>query len=935
MKPPDTDVVQGRQDPLVGKRLASYEVLSRVARGGMGVVYRARHIFIDKIVALKVLDPALAARTDLIERFRTEAQSLARVEHENVIKVMDILEDKGVHFIVMDFAEGVNLRRHVKQHGPMPADELLSVARQVAEALFAAHREGILHRDIKPENLILNARGRCKLADFGLAGDLRLISEGHEGPLNFGTPAYSSPEVLRRLVPDGRSDIFSYAATLWFLATGEPPFGQEGIQPVLLRQKQGAKPLEHARPDLPVKMTRVINECLAWNPGDRPESFREVLDRLPRRAYPRAQPGGTEPTGMITTEAVTAEMPPSRRRIAWIATVLAITAAAVVAGVVWWATRDGDAVPEQPAITEVPQPAPPRQTPPVTNEPEPPAELPEEAAFNSAELGSRAALLRGDYKGAWDAWTPFILEHGESELQADAKSRRDDVASRVRALRESEYSKTRDAIDNALASDRTGEALAAVDRFPPELLTPLSDDDHIGVVTQLQTQRQRVEAAEATALARLLEQADADRRRWEQARTQPGEADEASRMQTAAILLDERAALERFLTGRSPQTREKVERRLDGLRRLLESVHQDSKLPAAAWRQYQDRTLGELALWLEEKLSPCTGMLSERDFTGALRHAREVKEQLESRTAELKTGFATVDALVRESTILGTAATMYAGDIRLALNAHALAETELRALVRSGAVRDYQVHASIEADGKRSVRVIRHTGRVASVSDGEFVVDGETGRATVSIDMLTVAAFRRLMAGASSPADRMSVLAWCALQGRDDDAAQELARLEGLESTDRAMLASARMLQQYGVPAPGALRTLRFLAAKSGLIARAQFEEAWGPAGELQGLLAAQMGAIAEDRQAAQDYVALVRRVEDPELVHLGAFSRALRLAAVEEADLLNRTRLEPLVAEAWFELARVVEEPSRARLYAARALLLDASHEGAWRMLR
>src|SRR5690606_2313090 len=125
----------------------------------------------------------------------------------------------------------------------------------------------------------------------------------------------------------------------------------------------------------------------------------------------------------------------------------------------------------------------------------------------------------------------------------------------------------------------------------------------------------------------LLEQADADRRRWEQARTQPGEVDDASRMQTAGILLDERAALERFLAGRSRQTQEKVERRLEGLRRLLESVHQDAKLPAAAWRQYQDRTLGELALWLEAKLSPCTGMLRKRDFVGALRHARDVREQ--------------------------------------------------------------------------------------------------------------------------------------------------------------------------------------------------------------------------------------------------------------------------------------------------------------------
>jgi serine/threonine-protein kinase len=180
-----------KPDPLIGKRIGSYEVLARVARGGMGVVYRARHIYIDKVVALKVLDPALSARPELIERFRTEAQSLARVEHEHVVKVIDILEDQGVHCIVMDFAEGENLRQQVKKHGPLPADELLSVARQTAEALFAAHREGILHRDIKPENLIMNARGRCKLADFGLAGDLRLITEGHEGPLNFGTPAYA------------------------------------------------------------------------------------------------------------------------------------------------------------------------------------------------------------------------------------------------------------------------------------------------------------------------------------------------------------------------------------------------------------------------------------------------------------------------------------------------------------------------------------------------------------------------------------------------------------------------------------------------------------------------------------------------------------------------------------------------------------------------
>lgn len=925
-------------DPLVGKRLASYEVLARVARGGMGVVYRARHVYIDQIVALKVLDPALSSRPELIERFRTEAQSLARVEHENVIKVIDILEDSGVHFIVMDFAEGLNLRQHVKRHGPMPADALLSVARQVGEALDAAHRQGILHRDIKPENLIMNAEGRCKLADFGLAGDLRLIVEGHEGPLNFATPAYSPPEVLRRGMPNERSDIFSFGATLYFLATGEPPYGQAGAQQVLVAQQQGTQPIAQRRPDLPPKLAQLISDCIAHDPADRPAGARNVLERLPRRVFASSLPYNgtpTEPTGPIAND----PKPETDSRLArWLtlgAVALGVAALSTVA-VLWWAGRD----PEPNQATAPPE-SPPVNTPPVAPrtpspqngpEPEAPTTLPEEEAFNAAELESRTALSRADYFGAWQAWTRFIQRYGSTPFADDARRRRTAIVQRVRELRESELRKARDACEAALAERRMADALAALDRFPPELLVALGEDDQVAVTEQLATQRQRVVAVEAPELARLLEQADELRRQWHEAREKGDSLREFERARLSANLLRERDLLEKFIPGRLAETRETLERRLSGLRRLIEAVHQEAREPAVAWRAFHDETLPELAAWLRAELKPAEEMLARRDFKAALRHAVAVSTELERRIAALSSEHAEVESRMRSSALLGNILQRVIDDVRLADSLHDVLETELRTLQRTGATREFILHAEI-TNGVRSERTIRYSGRVSSVTGQEFTLQLESDRPSLRIDMLTAATARRLLRDSRRPQDVLALVAWLAMQGLNDEAKAELSRLEG--ATREAIRGAA--LAGAGIPAPPEMRVLDYLSARGGLMTRAAFEHQHGSDNVHAELLSWQEGVLAGAGSAAEDYLQAVRKVEDPELVSLNAYARALALGSPSESDLRNRTLLEPFSADALAKLAAALQEsdPAAAQLTAGRAMILDPSNEAAWAILR
>ena len=213
----------------VARRLPQFEIMGLLGRGGMGVVYKARQTQLDRIVALKILPPADAASRGFVERFRREARSLAKLSHPNIVSVYDFGESNGLFFFVMEFVDGLSLREMIRGHRLMPA-EALTIVPRICDALQFAHEEGVVHRDIKPENILMDKRGRVKVADFGLAKllgreetDPRLTVSGAV----LGTPRYMAPEQSENPESvDHRADIYSLGVVFYELLTGELPVGR-------------------------------------------------------------------------------------------------------------------------------------------------------------------------------------------------------------------------------------------------------------------------------------------------------------------------------------------------------------------------------------------------------------------------------------------------------------------------------------------------------------------------------------------------------------------------------------------------------------------------------------------------------------------------------------------------------------------------------------
>jgi eukaryotic-like serine/threonine-protein kinase len=245
-----------------GTRLGPYEIESVIGAGGMGNVYRARDTRLDRAVAIKQLTP------EHLERFEREARAIAALNHPNICQVYDV----GADYLVLEYLEGQPVR------GPMPADEALRLARQIAGALLAAHERGILHRDLKPANIIVTAGGTAKLLDFGVAKVLKASPDAtvtREGAL-VGSPAYMSPEQIEGNPLDVRSDVFGFGAVLYEMLAGHRAFsGQTTSQVIaaILRDD----PLPFAAPP---ELERIIRRCLAKRPSDRYQTMAEVKGAL-------------------------------------------------------------------------------------------------------------------------------------------------------------------------------------------------------------------------------------------------------------------------------------------------------------------------------------------------------------------------------------------------------------------------------------------------------------------------------------------------------------------------------------------------------------------------------------------------------------------------------------------------------------------------------
>jgi len=268
---------------LEGTSLGHFRLEKFVGGGGMGSVFRAIDMRLGRTVAVKVLSRD-RTEPETLRRFQNEAQSAARLDHENIARVYYVGEDRGLHFIVFEFIEGVNIRDLVEQKGPLPLDETISYMLQVAEALEHASQRHVVHRDIKPSNILVTADGRAKLVDMGLAR-LRIESDRNDltaSGVTLGTFDYISPEQARDpRIADVRSDLYSLGCTLYFMLTGRPPF-PEGtlLQKLLSHSSDQPGDPRLIRPDLDEQVVKILDKLLAKQPRDRHQQPNELIGDL-------------------------------------------------------------------------------------------------------------------------------------------------------------------------------------------------------------------------------------------------------------------------------------------------------------------------------------------------------------------------------------------------------------------------------------------------------------------------------------------------------------------------------------------------------------------------------------------------------------------------------------------------------------------------------
>jgi len=262
-----------------------YELLSLLGSGGFGRVYRVRDLHLEREVALKVLNPALTQDSEVVERFRREAQLAARLNHPNIVNIYDIAGRFGLIWYTMELIDGPSLAQLVEREGPLPMDRVLRLLREALSALAHAHGMGLVHRDIKPENILIDPSGSVQITDFGLALALRGKYGGATS--QSGTPQYASPEQLLGERVDQRSDLYSLAAVAYYALLGTPPFPGLTTEQVLARQTTNQFPLPRAqRDDVSEAFERVLDRALSADVESRFPSAAEFLQAINRAAQP-------------------------------------------------------------------------------------------------------------------------------------------------------------------------------------------------------------------------------------------------------------------------------------------------------------------------------------------------------------------------------------------------------------------------------------------------------------------------------------------------------------------------------------------------------------------------------------------------------------------------------------------------------------------------
>ena len=255
-----------------------YEILSKVGAGGMSDVYKAKDHILGRFVAIKELKQEFSEDINFVTKFRTEAQSAAGLEHPNIVNIYDVGSENGLHFIVMEYVEGITLKTYIEKKGQLSFKEATSIAIQVARGIESAHNKNITHRDIKPQNIIISTEGKVKVTDFGIA---KAISSNTIGSDAMGSVHYASPEQARNGFIDGRSDIYSLGVVMYEMVTGRVPFDGETTVAVALQhlQEEMVAPSTYA-PDLPISYERILLKATQKSPDRRYQDIAEMLADL-------------------------------------------------------------------------------------------------------------------------------------------------------------------------------------------------------------------------------------------------------------------------------------------------------------------------------------------------------------------------------------------------------------------------------------------------------------------------------------------------------------------------------------------------------------------------------------------------------------------------------------------------------------------------------
>jgi formylglycine-generating enzyme required for sulfatase activity len=432
-------------------RLGPYRVLEVMGQGGMGMVFLAEDPALDRHVALKIMLASVSANPDNKERFLREARATAQIEHDHIVTIYQVGEDRGVPYLAMQLLKGQSLEDWLRQGNRPSIRHSLRIAREIALGLAAAHDHGLIHRDIKPANIWLENRnqkpgrrnrgagspGRVKILDFGLAraikDDTQITREGAV----LGTPSYMAPEQAGGRAVDGRSDLFSLGCVLYRLTTGALPFPGADCMAILCALiGETPRPVRALNPEVPVEVAEFIERLLSKNPDGRPANARDVvaglqaIDRGLAGRTPHAPPSLTATTPSIDVELATQPiLPPApsagtvtapRQGRRWLRVAFAVVLGGMLLGSVSYGMRltgvrtrpvvvqpPDDAEPPVPAlVASAPPSEPPVPVPPATVKPTPPPTIKPTPPVRPTL--ARAPFAAGEARRHQDEWAQFL-----------------------------------------------------------------------------------------------------------------------------------------------------------------------------------------------------------------------------------------------------------------------------------------------------------------------------------------------------------------------------------------------------------------------------------------------------------------------------------------------------------------------------------------------